>query len=98
VSECVFYPHPSGLENPCNWPGSGTFRRGDLGDGDRRLIAMSTNVVDRRLLTKREVAAFYRKSERTVDRYVAAGVLRPIRLVPRGRLLFRIEDVEELVK
>lgn len=48
------------------------------------------------LLTKREAADFLRCSERSVDRYRADGMLRAVKL--RGRTLFRLADLETLVR
>ena len=48
-------------------------------------------------LTKKEVAARCRVTERTVDRYVEAGLLRGHRLGSSGSCRYKPEDVERLL-
>lgn len=50
------------------------------------------------LLTSREVQDYLRLSSTRVSELVAAGVLRPVRLTPRGNLRFRADDIEALVR
>jgi excisionase family DNA binding protein len=49
------------------------------------------------LLTTREVSEIYRCSERRVRELVAEGALTPVRFSERGRMRFRLEDVERLI-
>jgi excisionase family DNA binding protein len=48
-------------------------------------------------VTRRELADVLRVSIRTVDRLARRGVIRPVQLVPGGRVGFRVEDVERLL-
>ena len=48
------------------------------------------------LISQPQAARMLGVSVRTVCRLVDAGVLRPIRLTPRGHRHFRRDDVEEL--
>jgi len=50
-----------------------------------------------RLLTTAEVAETMRITPTYVRELVARGTLEPIRLSPRGRLLFRVADVERVI-
>lgn len=50
-----------------------------------------------RLLTRCELAQLLRVSERTVDRHVERGLLRPVRLVPGGMVTFCADEVERLL-
>jgi Helix-turn-helix domain len=49
------------------------------------------------LLTRLELADLLRISVSTVDRLRVRGVLRPVQLVPNGRVGYRVEDVEALL-
>jgi predicted site-specific integrase-resolvase len=57
----------------------------------------TTDAATRALLTRHELADLLRVSLSTVDRLRARGVLRPVQLVPNGRVGFRVEDVERLL-
>ena len=50
-----------------------------------------------RLIPLAAVARLYGVGEKTVRRLVDSGRLRPIRLVPGGRLRFRERDVQALI-
>ncbi len=54
---------------------------------------MSTSVTERRFLTLREAAAAFSLSERTLRRYVDAGVVRVVQPAGRGHAL-RIDEAE----
>lgn len=57
-------------------------------------MAATTTV---RLLTTREVADLLRVSEWRIRELVAEGILHPLRLSTRGRMRFRVEEVERLI-
>jgi predicted site-specific integrase-resolvase len=56
----------------------------------------TTDAPSRALLTRRELADLLRVSLSTVDRLRVRGVIRPVQLVPNGRVGYRVEDVEAL--
>jgi hypothetical protein len=49
------------------------------------------------LLTSREVQDYLRLSSTRVSELVASGVLKPVRITPRGNLRFKASDIELLV-
>jgi hypothetical protein len=49
------------------------------------------------LLTKAEAAEALRISTRTLDRLAERGVLAPVRYAPRGRVHYRLGDVERAI-
>jgi DNA-binding transcriptional MerR regulator len=51
----------------------------------------------RRLLTTGEVAVMLGVTRQRVHRLAQLGVLQPVRLVPKGHLRYRIEDVAKLI-
>ena len=57
----------------------------------------TTDAPSRALLTRHELADLLRVSTSTVDRLRARGVIRPVQLVPNGRVGYRAEDVEALL-
>jgi excisionase family DNA binding protein len=58
---------------------------------------MTTLLDAPRLLTSDEVAAALRLSRRQLYRHVVNGVLKPVRLRPGAKLLFRADDIEALL-
>jgi DNA-binding transcriptional MerR regulator len=63
-----------------------------------RLDTEGQFLLERRLLTSREVAVMLGITRQRVHRLSQIGVLDPVRLVPGGDLRFRIEDVERLIR
>ena len=59
---------------------------------------MAEDVLPRPLLTKPEVCSVLRTSPRTIDRLIAAGLLRPVRFTPRSQHRFKVEDIEKLIE
>jgi DNA-binding transcriptional MerR regulator len=57
-----------------------------------------SSLVSRRLLKSREVAAMLGVTQQRVHQLAQLGVLRPVRLVPKGDLRFRTEDVERVIR
>jgi Helix-turn-helix domain len=51
----------------------------------------------RALLTRAELAEVLRVSLSTIDRLRRRGVIRPVQLVPNGRVAYRVEDVDALL-
>jgi hypothetical protein len=60
-------------------------------------VMATTDAPTRALLTRAELADVLRVSLSTVDRLRCRGVLRPVQLVPNGRVGFRVEDVAALL-
>lgn len=58
---------------------------------------MSVQVESRALVTKREAAALLGVSTQTLDRYRRRGRLCPVQIVPRGRVRYRVRDLERLL-
>ena len=57
---------------------------------------MTTSTVERLLVSRKEAAAMLGVSARTIDRMVAAGRLKPLRI---GRLVrFPVEDLRRLAR
>jgi hypothetical protein len=52
----------------------------------------------RRLLKTSEVAIMLGVSRQWVDGLARNGVLTPVRLVPRGDMRFRVEEIESLIR
>jgi excisionase family DNA binding protein len=59
---------------------------------------MSTDVSERALLTRFELAELLRVSTRTVDRLARRGVITPVRLVRGGRVVYRSDEVARLLE
>ena len=58
---------------------------------------MSVDVASRALLSKKETADMLGVSTQTLDRYRRRGRLSPVQIVPRGRVRYRVRDVERLL-
>ncbi len=58
---------------------------------------MSIEVASLALLSKKEAADMLGVSTQTLDRYRRRGRLNPVQIVPRGRVRYRIRDVERLL-
>jgi excisionase family DNA binding protein len=59
---------------------------------------VSIPVASGTLVSKREAAVLLGVSVQTLDRYRRRGRLRPVQIVPRGRVRYRHEDVEALLE
>jgi predicted site-specific integrase-resolvase len=58
---------------------------------------MSIEVASRALVGKAEAADMLGVSTQTLDRYRRRGRLSPVQIVPRGRVRYRIRDLERLL-
>ncbi len=58
---------------------------------------MSIEVASRALVSKAEAAELLGVSTQTIDRYRRRGRLSPVQIVPRGRVRYRIRDLEWLL-
>jgi predicted site-specific integrase-resolvase len=58
---------------------------------------MSIEVASRALVSKAEAAELLGVSTQTLDRYRLRGRLSPVQIVPRGRVRYRVRDLERLL-
>lgn len=61
-------------------------------------VPVSIVVESRSFLSRQQAAELLGVSERTVDRLRQRGLLRPVQLVPRGRVRYRLADVQALLE
>ena len=55
-------------------------------------------MIDKDLLNARETREYFRISHSTLNRWVRAGILKPLRVGPRGDRKFKREDILSLLK
>jgi predicted site-specific integrase-resolvase len=58
---------------------------------------VSVDVASRELVSNQEAAEFLGVSIQTLDRYRRRGRLCPVQIVPRGRVRYRLRDLERLL-
>jgi predicted site-specific integrase-resolvase len=58
---------------------------------------MSIDVASRGLVSKKGAAELLGVSTQTIDRYRRRGRLSPVQIVPRGRVRYRVGDLERLL-
>lgn len=58
---------------------------------------MSIEVASGALVSKKEAAGLLGVSTQTIDRYRRRGRLSPVQIVPRGRVRYRVRDLERLL-